>query len=163
MFRAFLILAIAGMVLLSGCYISIPVYIRNFTNDTLALVIEPKNRDYFEFLSTEWWPDSKMPDSNALGVFVTQANTLVADNRFAGQHIMNKVVNYGDSSCVIILLPPHSTTKAYSFPLAGTSTVRAYVQFQDNTKKHLLRDIPLLRYNARGKLSKHGTFVFDIR
>lgn len=164
--RILIIVAIAAAIALESCSIMYPVFIRNYTNDTVALVIEPRSAEYFDFLTTQWRQKLRVNDSLST-VSIYQEDTLLEDRDLTRAKIEKEIGYLGDSSLVVIVLPPRSTTKCFSFNLQYVKHyVSAYIQMQDNTKRYLgSADMPLIQTHERGgRLTRpNDAVVYDIR
>ncbi|HEX6181179.1 MAG TPA: hypothetical protein VFZ47_08005 [Chitinophagaceae bacterium] len=157
---------IAVLACMPGCIIIPPVFIRNYTNDTVALVIQPKNEEYFERFTKTFYKDRNYPDSLESYISVYQTDVLLADNELKRKNVKNRIGFVGDSSWLAIILPPQSTTLCYEFHLLyPQSEVIAYIQKRDKTSQYLgSPQLPLTYLYKGGTLipRQGGDMVFDI-
>ena len=160
-----LVTVIAALACMPGCYYIPPVFIRNHTNDTVALVIQPKSDPYFKGFTKSYYKGMNYPDTFASYTVTYQTDVLLADNELKRKNVKSRIGLAGDSSWIVIILPPQSTTLFYKLHLYFQSDVTAYIQKRDKTTQYLgSPELPLTYLFKGGTLipRQGGDMVFDI-
>lgn len=169
MVRAALIVAIIVSVCLQGCIIIYYPFVRNFTSDSVVLVIEHK-RPGESFFWLASGSDKRTHDRGTEEYYERQVNRLLKDNEFLHEYLKDTVRYQGDSSRIMLVLPPHSTTMVTKVGrIYDTTLYHVYIASPGGARRYFGTDINLKAYSPNGrKRTKnvpgwHGDrLVFDI-